>query len=586
MGNSDSSSRSPASLADRDIEDLGRRFPFGDTELQALYAAYGAMAYPGSAVHRVSFWSDWARAIRRPGRDAAEATVATDTALLLRVCETKILTPDLGTRLYRAAFWVPGDVLWYGGTGQSQNPKSLGEQVNAVPLAKDGSPEPTTSDEYTRKARLERTFEGLTLSSRKGSGPAVKVLFDALALDPHAPATLTTVPTRIRAFDFVTAGYRLAMATAFLAAAAHDNDDADDMAGFLPEADSSGRDAVALRALAQSLTERARMREARPGVSIESPNEDHTDDHVELEDVYDWIDAVAPLFASILPTFWHQILFPHQAYPPSRTAFSFPRVPCDSVFFESTSSPTLFTLGCLSKSLTGVYYRLYTSASDGLSFNRLQNALLGYSGPTLLLIRTTGGAILGAFTASAWKESRDFYGNTDCFLFSAAPVTAVYRPTGTGRNFMYCNSFARSRGYDQQAHGIGFGGTVDEPRLFLSESFDACRAGAQDCTFANGSLLPRTSSGAPQTNFELDAVEVWGVGGDDVVDAALGQRQKARALREEGIRRARKVDKAQFLDDFRSGLMDSKAFQHRQQMRGRADVDCEERATKQYEYEK
>jgi TLD len=207
-----------------------------------------------------------------------------------------------------------------------------------------------------------------------------------------------------------------------------------------------------------------------------------------------------------------------------------------------------------------------------LSFNRLQNALLGYGGPTLLILRSAEGALFGAFTGSSWKESKDFYGNTDCFLFRVLPRVAVYRPSGTEANFMYCNSFARSRGYDNQAHGIGFGGTVNEPRLFIAEAWDTCSASSRDLTFENGPLL---GSGGGQ-QFDLEALEVWGVGGEEVVAAALGDRVKARAMKDAAIQKARKVDKAAFLDDFRTGIIESKAFAHRQQARGRADADLED----------
>ena len=235
---------------------------------------------------------------------------------------------------------------------------------------------------------------------------------------------------------------------------------------------------------------------------------------------------------------------------------------------------------------------MYTSASDGLSFNRLQNALLGYGGPTLLIIQSDD-CIFGAFTSSSWKESKDFYGNSDCFLFQVLPETAVYRPTGNGSNFMYCNSFARSRGYDQQAHGIGFGGTVDMPRLFISESFDSNVAKDSDMTFEKGSIFSGGFDGGK--HFEIDNLEgefeheisslkkmperqaqhmfcackVWGVGGDTVVQEALGARSRQREIKNAAIRKARKVDKAQFLDDFKSGLIESKAFAHRDQIRGR-----------------
>lgn len=165
-------------------------------------------------------------------------------------------------------------------------------------------------------------------------------------------------------------------------------------------------------------------------------------------------------------------------------------------------------------------------------------------------------------------------------------MTAVYRPSGSGINYMYCNSEARSRGYDGHAHGIGFGGTNDLPRLFISESFDGCIASAQDLTFEGGTLLPKTSEGGLQRSFEIEALEVWGVGGETVVAEALGARHRQREITAANIQKARKVDKAAFLDDLRSGLIESKAFQHREQMRGRADAEIDDDHKNAYVYEK
>ena len=189
----------------------------------------------------------------------------------------------------------------------------------------------------------------------------------------------------------------------------------------------------------------------------------------------------------------------------------------------------------------------------------------------MLVIQSADGAVFGAFTGAPWKESKDFYGTSDSFLYQLSPVTAVYRPKASGQpNYMYCNSHARSKGYDQQAHGIGFGGTIDQPRLFLAETFDYNDnyAGTQDVTYENGPFLPVTESGTYPKHFDVEALEVWGVGGDEVVQQALGAQSKARSIRDEGIRRAKKVDRAAFLDDLRSGVIDSKAFQHRQQIDG------------------
>jgi hypothetical protein len=71
-----------------------------------------------------------------------------------------------------------------------------------------------------------------------------------------------------------------------------------------------------------------------------------------------------------------------------------------------------------------------------------------------------------------------------------------------------------------------------------------------------------------------------------VVAEALGARNRQRAITEANLRKARKVDKAAFLDDFRSGMIDSKAFSSRDQIRGRADAVVDERHQNAYVYEK
>jgi len=148
---------------------------------------------------------------------------------------------------------------------------------------------------------------------------------------------------------------------------------------------------------------------------------------------------------------------------------------------------------------------------------------------------------------------------------------------------MYCNSAARSRGYDGLAHGIGFGGTDELPRLFLAETFDGCVASAADLTFEPGPLLPPAGGGpdggigAPSRKyFSIADLEVWGVGGDEAVASGLDAREAQRAIVDANIRKARKVDKAQFLDDFKSGLIESKAFQHRAEARGRHDFEADD----------
>jgi len=117
-----------------------------------------------------------------------------------------------------------------------------------------------------------------------------------------------------------------------------------------------------------------------------------------------WSESVAPCLSSCLETFIHRIFFPDKPYPPSRTEFIFPNLRGrHSAFFPSPASPYLFNFASMTPSLGGAWHRLYTSDEDGLSFNRLQNSLLGYSGPTLTVIKEVeGGGIFGAYTHTAW----------------------------------------------------------------------------------------------------------------------------------------------------------------------------------------
>jgi len=564
-----SSSKPELTPAQQDIKHLGDRYPFGDDELWRIYKCFQQIR--GSS-ERVSFLSDWAVHCtslpkEQAARDESEKIlqdIKEERLMLIKVVETKILPIGFGNRLEKVAFVSSEDIIDY-------------EEISALPA--------DDLDKTTQMMKLEKFFNGLSNCGRHGGREAMAVLFACFAQRPSPappPGCSTQMEDVADVKDLLNITYRLALAAAFFQAAKRDEGD---MGQFIPPDDIS--DAPAMKALRQSVIDYCRRKRVRESPFGEIENSESLENgFIQKMEFMEWSEANAPLLPSAMATFIHFIFFSETPYPPSRTAFDFPKLPEESAFFHSASSTMLFSFACMSSALGGSWHRLYTSSSDGLSFNRLQNSLLGYGGPTLLVIQATNGGIFGAFTASPWKESKDFYGNSDCFLYQLLPMTAVYRPSGNDVNYMYCNSEARSRGYDAQAHGIGFGGSTDLPRLFIAESFDGCIASAQDLTFDGGALLPKTPDGALQRSFEIDALEVWGVGGELVVAEALGARNKQRELTAANIRKARKVDKAAFLDDFRSGLIESKAFQHRDQMRGRADACIDESRKNGYVYEK
>lgn len=60
----------------------------------------------------------------------------------------------------------------------------------------------------------------------------------------------------------------------------------------------------------------------------------------------------------------------------------------------------------------------------------------------------------------------------------------------------------------------------------------------------------------------------------------------SREILNANIQKARKVDKAQFLDDLKMGPIDSKAFKHRAEARGRHDFEADDRAGGGYKLSK
>ena len=72
----------------------------------------------------------------------------------------------------------------------------------------------------------------------------------------------------------------------------------------------------------------------------------------------------------------------------------------------------LLPLALHSDGLQGAWKRLYSTSSDGMSFNRIVYHSLGYDGPTCVLVKCTdpAGTVLGMLSHDHWKESNRFYG--------------------------------------------------------------------------------------------------------------------------------------------------------------------------------
>lgn len=259
--------------------------------------------------------------------------------------------------------------------------------------------------------------------------------------------------------------------------------------------------------------------------------------------------------------------------------------------------------------------RLYSSSDgDGLSFRNLCDKLIGYDGPTVLLLGGSPSASkcleqkhgynnnrvsLGFFTTETWKYSEEYFGSDDdCFLFSLDHNTnnvKLIRPrsrsqttssNSSGSKALYChpsslvtsNRRRKNTNPNQtngSVHGIGIGGTPSQPRVHITETLEECRALAHDMVFEDGDLLAGKCSQSLYY-FDVDCIEVWGVGGEEWISDALNKQAQEKEMHAASLEKARKVDKRQFLDDFENGLTAGARtpglFAHRNLVEERCDL--------------
>nr|XP_031543707.1 TLD domain-containing protein 2 isoform X5 [Vicugna pacos] len=72
--------------------------------------------------------------------------------------------------------------------------------------------------------------------------------------------------------------------------------------------------------------------------------------------------------------------------------------------------------------LTGRSWSLaFCTSRDGFSLRSLYRQMEGHSGPALLVLRDQDGQMFGAFSSSAIRLSKGFYGTGETFLFSFYP---------------------------------------------------------------------------------------------------------------------------------------------------------------------
>ncbi|GMH52117.1 hypothetical protein TrST_g4227 [Triparma strigata] len=285
-----------------------------------------------------------------------------------------------------------------------------------------------------------------------------------------------------------------------------------------------------------------------------------------LEKFLNWVSESFPNLYITLSTYLRIPLLQHAPSPPAssssletllRLSFQFPPTPWSQIF---------------------------DTDEDGMSFNRFRHAIEGYSKPLLTIITIKSGsgtAQIGAYTDLTIKESAAFQScNGTCFLFTDSPTFKRYTSLPGSSNHFYLNSASRSKNLDNLPHGVGWGGYVspngDSFRVFLKEGDFSTAAGTSGgqgycASFEAGEVLP-SSEGGFSRSCEVYRILVLGVSNIEVGMEGVRKERERKGI---AVNKARKVDRAQFLDDFRNGTMESKAFAHVSQVdRGRAGEDA------------
>ncbi|XP_043740352.1 TLD domain-containing protein 2 isoform X1 [Cervus elaphus] len=141
--------------------------------------------------------------------------------------------------------------------------------------------------------------------------------------------------------------------------------------------------------------------------------------------------------------------------------------------------------------VTGYSWRLaFCTSRDGFSLRSLYRQMEGQSGPVLLMLRDQDGQMFGAFSSSALRLSKGFYGTGETFLFSFSPQLKVFKWTGS-------NSFFVKGDLDSLMMGCGSG------RFGLWLDGDLYRGGSHPCATFNNEVLAR------QEQFCISEVEAW-----------------------------------------------------------------------------
>lgn len=212
--------------------------------------------------------------------------------------------------------------------------------------------------------------------------------------------------------------------------------------------------------------------------------------------------------------------------------------------------------------------QLYCSKRHGRSFARLIANIQMYEAPSVLVLRTDKGAVLGAVNFENWDDMGGQYSSAAAFLFIDQPAFSVLAATGKSTNMVYVNQ--RNK---YAPIGIGFGGQSSCPRLWIDANFDGHFL-QSDAAYEKGTI---NEGDEYQVSFSVHGLEVWGLGGIE----ALEKQQDQQGFRNDLKMQRRKVDRARMAEGGMGEILFEKTFAMADE--ARAEVEAHRREVAEVE---
>lgn len=164
---------------------------------------------------------------------------------------------------------------------------------------------------------------------------------------------------------------------------------------------------------------------------------------------------------------------------------------------------------------------IYSSNFSGLDFLGFAKEIIRYNGPTLILIRSLDSQsnksfVFGVFQQSPWRNSQEYQGNEQTYIFSLFPKFSNFYPqSNSERNYAYLNF------REGDKIGLGLGGNFSKTqfRIWIDEKISTeSYVNKDDSTFQAGYIIDPFYN---QQKLQICEIEAWGLYREEALNSQM-----------------------------------------------------------------